>query len=126
MRLSNLFVFASAATSAIAQYYGDQYDIDSAQYNIDDTEYDGTEFISRPARQSAHTAQAVVYSGKNNQAIMPTGRDEVLTGGQRSDHESREWRIFQDAFVQVFAPMSRLTLIDPARLSRGCVGVDAQ
>lgn len=49
MRLSNLFVFASAAIGAIAQYYGDQYNINSAQYNIDDTEYDGTEFIPRPA-----------------------------------------------------------------------------
>lgn len=49
MRVSNLFVLASAATSAIARYYGDQYDIDSAQYNIDDTEYDGTEFIPREA-----------------------------------------------------------------------------
>lgn len=49
MRLSNLFVFVSAATGAIAQYYGDQYDIDGAQYNIDDAEYDGTEFIPHPA-----------------------------------------------------------------------------
>lgn len=49
MRVSNLFILASAATSAVAQYYGDQYDIDGAQYNIDDAEYDSTEFIPRQA-----------------------------------------------------------------------------